>query len=94
MTRHSREILTSMVRAYIKSGQAKVYNPYYVKLETQHLVVEAQAGTRPPHFRHDLPDLGKTTPSPPPPRHYCTVPHRTIFRNSMKGPSHAHFNSV
>lgn len=94
MTRHSPAILTSMVRAYIKSGQAKVYNPYYVKLETQHLVVEAQAGTRPSCFCHNWVDLGKTTPSPPPPRHYCTVPHETIFQKTMKGLPNARSNSV
>ena len=94
MTRHSPAILTPMVRPHIRSGQAKKYNAYYVKLKTQDVVVEAQAGTRPTHFCHNWADLGKTTPSPPPLALFYTVPHRAIFRNSMKGPSHARSYSV
>ncbi len=84
MTRHSPEILTSMVRAHNKRSKAKTHNPYYVKLETQDVVVEAQTGTRSPHLRHDLPDLRKTTPSPRPLALLLWGPRSAIFRNSMK----------
>lgn len=64
----SQTILQAMVRAHNEPSKAKTHNPYYVKLGTQDVVVEAQSGTRPPHLRHDLLDLRKTTPSPRPSR--------------------------
>jgi len=85
MTQHSPANLTSMVRAYIKSGRAKTHNQHYVKLSTQDVACEANPGTRSPHLRHDLLDLRKTTPSPPPRRLLLWGPHRTIFRKTMKG---------
>ena len=81
----SQTILPSMVRAHSESGCIKRYNLHYVKLQTQDVVVDGNRGTRAPQSCH----IWNSTPCPPPPRAYCTVPHETIFRNFMKGGSHA-----
>ena len=81
----SQTILSSMVRAHSESGCIERYNLHYVKLQTQDVVVGWHRGTRAPQSCH----IWNSTPCPPPPRAYCTVPHETIFRKTMKGGSHA-----
>jgi len=75
VTLHSQEITAPMVRACIELSQPKKYNVYYVKLKTQHIVVEAHTGTRAPHFCH----IWKRPPLPPHPRATTTQSLTELF---------------
>ena len=74
----SQTILPAMVRAYTGPTPQR----------STEAGSASQAGNRSPAEANDG-QIATGTPCPPPPPTIATVPHKTIFRNFMKGRFHA-----